>query len=198
MEKLEVIKKRLADIQGNFNPEKNTYKVIDTIINSDLSPNEVLMELSKIKGVNKYPEDLKKEYISIVDDLKEKIIDEKKLEEKKKQEKTTKELKDLIDNLENRKKEAKKLDKITLKEKEETSKSVEEEKLEKTEVINLDEEEKVVKTRSKKASVKEDKRVEKKEMDEETLADRSNKIHVFLLIGIAFVIILTALVVFLY
>ncbi len=196
MGKIEVIKKRLAAIQGNFNPEKSTYKIIDTIINSDLSPNEVLMELSKIKGVNKYPDDLKREYISIIDDLKENIIDAKKLEEKKQQEKTTKELKELIDNLENRKQETKTLDEMAGTEEVLDSEEVKEEKQEEKEEVKsenkTEKEDKVKKVKTKKVDE------EEKLTDDSLLEDRSNKIHVFLLIGIAFIIILTVLVVFLY
>ena len=97
------IKRRLAKIQGNFNPEKNTYKVIDHVVNTKLSSFEMLMELSKIRGVSKYPDDVKREYISIVNDLKEIIVAERKAEHKRKQEESTRQLKDLIDRLERRK-----------------------------------------------------------------------------------------------
>ena len=97
------IKKRLSSIQGNFNPEKSTYKVIDYVVNTELSSFEMLMELSKIRGVSKYPDDVKKEYISIVNDLKEIIVAERKAEHKKKQEESTRQLKDLIARLEKRK-----------------------------------------------------------------------------------------------
>lgn len=97
------IKKRLSNIQGNFNPEKSTFKVIDYVVNTKLSSFEMLMELSKIRGVSKYPDGLKKEYVSIINDLKEIIVAERKAEHKRKQEESTRQLKDLIDRLEKRK-----------------------------------------------------------------------------------------------
>ncbi len=105
MKDIQIIKKRLAAIQNNFNPQKNTYKVIEYVVNNDLTYNEMLMKLSEIKGFSKYPEDLKKEYISIINDIKKNIINQRKKEEREKQAANTKELKDIIDSLEKRKKE---------------------------------------------------------------------------------------------
>lgn len=110
MNKINEIKKELKSIQGNFNPQKSTYKIIDDLINNNYSVNEMMSSLSKIKGVSKYPDDLKQKFMKIVDDLKkieeyelnEKIRKAKELE-KKEQEAKTKELKDLIDALETRK-----------------------------------------------------------------------------------------------
>lgn len=110
MDKIVKIKKELKSIQGNFNPQKSTYKIIDSLINNNYSVNEMISNLSKIKGVSKYPEDLKQKFIKIINDLKEierYELDEKvkkaKEIEKKSQEEKTKELKDLIDALETRK-----------------------------------------------------------------------------------------------
>lgn len=94
------IKKRLSKIQKNFNPEKNTYKVIEYVVNNNFDYNRMLKELSRIKGFSKYPEELKQEYISIINDIKENIIKQRKLEEKEKIEANTKELKDIIEHLE--------------------------------------------------------------------------------------------------
>ena len=95
-----IIKSRLAAIQGYFNPEKNTYKVIGYVVNNDLSYDEMLSELSKIRGFSKYPEQLKNEYISIINEIKENIIKQRRREEKERQLANTKELKDIIDSLE--------------------------------------------------------------------------------------------------
>ena len=110
MSKIAKIKKELKSIQGNFNPQKSTYKTIDDLINNNYSINEMISSLSKIKGVSKYPDELKQKFIKIINDLKEieaneldeKIRKQKELE-KKEQEAKTKELKDLIDALETRK-----------------------------------------------------------------------------------------------
>ena len=110
MSKIAKIKKELKSIQGNFNPQKSTYKTIDDLINNNYSINEMISSLSKIKGVSKYPEDLKQRFLKIINDLKEieayeleeKIRKKKELETKE-QEAKTKELKDLIDALETRK-----------------------------------------------------------------------------------------------
>ena len=100
MKDSKTIKNRLKTIQKYFNPEKNTYKLIATVVNNDLTYDQMLMELSKIKGFSKYPEDLKKEYISIINDIKENIIEQRKKEEEERKEANTKELKDIIDSLE--------------------------------------------------------------------------------------------------
>lgn len=100
MKDIQTIKTRLAAIQGNFNPQKNTYQVIEYVVNNDLNYNEMLMELSKIKGFSKYPEDLKNEYVSIINDIKENIINQRKKDEEERQKANTRELKDIIDSLE--------------------------------------------------------------------------------------------------
>lgn len=100
MKDIQTIKTRLAAIQGNFNPQKNTYKVIEYVVNNDLNYNEMLMELSKIRGFSKYPEDLKNEYVSIINDIKENIINQRRKDEEERQKANTRELKDIIDSLE--------------------------------------------------------------------------------------------------
>ena len=42
MRNLEEIKTDLKEMQGNFNPKKQTYKIIDEIVNNSLNPEEVL------------------------------------------------------------------------------------------------------------------------------------------------------------
>lgn len=105
MQSLNNIKERLSEIQKSFNPQKSTYKILDNVINGNYSDREMLMELSKITGYSKYPEELKKEYVSIINDLKEIIIGRREEEEKKRQAETTKELRDLIKNLDMKKDE---------------------------------------------------------------------------------------------
>ncbi|MBQ6546726.1 MAG: hypothetical protein IJL74_01860, partial [Bacilli bacterium] len=105
MKDVQTIKNRLAAIQGNFNPQKSTYQVIEYVVNNDLSYDDMLKELSKIKGFSKYPEELKNEYVSIINDIKENIINQRRKDEKERQEANTRELKDIISSLEQRKKE---------------------------------------------------------------------------------------------
>ena len=66
MKELQAIKERLKTIQKNFNPQKNTYKVIEYVVNNKLTYKQMLSELSKIKGFDKFPDELKKEYVSII------------------------------------------------------------------------------------------------------------------------------------
>lgn len=119
MENLNVIKEKIKVIQKNFNPEKNTYKTFDKLIKNDYSVDDMIDMLSRIRGIGKYPDDIKKQFSSIVDDLKvlkdsEQYLDEKEVleqelikkeeEEKEKirkqQEENTRELKDIIENIE--------------------------------------------------------------------------------------------------
>ena len=204
MSDINTLKRRLASIQVNFNPEKSTYKIMQNVIDNDLSYNEMLMELSKIKGSEKYPDELKKEYNSIIDDLKELYADEKKKADKKKQDQNTRELKDLIDSLEKRKTDVKKLEAIgnpkeelledePLNGKEEKKEEiVEEAKEEKNDDIEVVEKP-VMEPDDKNDSVSEE-----DSTDDLDNKDEKSKVHFFLLLGIAFVIILTVLVLFLY
>ena len=107
MKNLTEIKEMLKSIQSSFNPQKTTYKTIDKLINDNLSANEMIHEISKIKGIEKYPEDLKNKFNDIKQSLKNieqeelrKKEEEQKQKELEKQEARTKELKDLIDTLE--------------------------------------------------------------------------------------------------
>lgn len=132
MENLNAVKEKIKKIQKNFNPEKATYKVFDKLINEQFSIKEMLGVLARVRGVDKYPEDLKNDFFDIVSDLKviekeekreqvekerqekeklekEKFEREKLEKEKLEKEKTdedvtleehTKELKDIINNLE--------------------------------------------------------------------------------------------------
>ena len=61
------------------------------------------MELSKIRGVYNYPEDIKKEYISIINDLKAIITEERRAEYKRRKEESTQDLRNLFARLEKRK-----------------------------------------------------------------------------------------------
>ena len=142
MKDIQTIKNRLAAIQGNFNPQKSTYKVIEYVVNNDLNYDEMLMELSKIKGFSKYPEELKNEYISIINDIKENIIKQRKKDEKEKQEANTKELKDIINSLEQRKQEyTEQLEDIVKEAKSEEKTEIKEEKTTKKEPIKKEESE---------------------------------------------------------
>lgn len=110
MKNLEEIKTDLRTIQGNFNPVKETYKIIDEVVNASLTEEEMFKKLSEIKGTNRYPEAIKNRYDNIMNDLQKLVIDSKKLEEKKRQEENTRELKDIIESLEKSKVGKKKLE----------------------------------------------------------------------------------------
>ena len=189
MKDIQTIKKRLAAIQGNFNPQKNTYQVIEHVVNNDLNYNEMLLELSKIKGFSKYPDDLKKEYISIINDIKENIINQRKKAEREKQAANTKELKDIIDSLERRKKEyIKQLDNITKETEITESPSVESKSNEDSQII-----EENVKT------IEDNKALNEKENNvEEDDKEQLDKIKKVLLIGIVIVILLITAVLLFY
>lgn len=110
MRDIEEIKTVLREIQGNFNPEKETYKLIDEVVNNSLSSEEAFKKLCEIKGVKKYPEALRNKYINIMKDLQEIVIEDRKKEEKKRQEENTKELRDIIASLEKTKNNKKRAD----------------------------------------------------------------------------------------
>ena len=96
------VKEKLKEIQHNFNPEKPTYKILDEIIKGNYKPSQISKFLSSIKGVNKYPIELKNKFQDIVNDVNNLIVSERKEEEKRKQDANTRELKSLIDSLEKR------------------------------------------------------------------------------------------------
>lgn len=108
MKNLEMIKEDIKNIQKNFNPAKPTYKVFDKLINEDFTLDQMLGVLARIRGVDKYPDDLKNDFFGIINNLKKlkeeeirlKEEKEKELREKQAQEEHTKELKDIIDSLE--------------------------------------------------------------------------------------------------
>ena len=58
--------------------------------------------LYSIKGIEKYPEDIKNKYFGIIDDLQLILVSVREKEDKKEQEKKTKELQDIIASLEER------------------------------------------------------------------------------------------------
>lgn len=102
MRNLDEIKNELKEIQVNFNPEKSTYKIIDSVINDSMSVDLMIKSLQGIKGINKYPDDIKNKYFEIIDSLNKIPVLEKEKAYKEEQEKKTKELKDIISNLEKR------------------------------------------------------------------------------------------------
>lgn len=107
------IKEELKEIQKNFNPTKETYKILEKIINNYHNATKIHKELLKIKGIDKYPETLKEKYFGIIASL-QAIIKK----EKEQQEENTRELQDLIKTLE-AKKNTTKLQEIIRKPKEE-------------------------------------------------------------------------------
>ena len=62
MRNLDEISNELKEIQVNFNPEKSTYKIIDSVINDSMSVDLMIKSLQGIKGINKYPDDIKNKY----------------------------------------------------------------------------------------------------------------------------------------
>lgn len=102
MRNLDEIRNELKEIQVNFNPEKSTYKIIDSVINDSMSVDLMIKSLQGIKGINKYPDDIKNKYFDIIDSLNKILVLEKEKAYKEEQEKKTKELKDIISNLEKR------------------------------------------------------------------------------------------------
>lgn len=99
MRNLEEIKTDLKEMQGNFNPKKQTYKIIDEIVNNSLNPEEVLEKLKLIKGTDKYPEDIKNKYIMLLSNVQELVLEDRKKEEERIRNEHTKELKSLIEQL---------------------------------------------------------------------------------------------------
>lgn len=102
-----MVKKDLMEIQKSFNPEKSTYKVFDELIKHDYTSEEMINVLSKIRGVHKYPDFLKAQFLDVINNLNFiKEQDEREKQRKLKemellnQQQKTKELKDIIDNLE--------------------------------------------------------------------------------------------------
>lgn len=102
MKDLSSVKDELRDLQTNFNPEKSTYKIIDSVINDSMSVDNMIKYLYSIKGIEKYPEDIKSKYFGIIDDLQLILVSIREKENKKEQEKKTKELQDIIASLEER------------------------------------------------------------------------------------------------
>lgn len=107
MKDINMVKKDLMEIQKSFNPEKSTYKVFDELIKHDYTSEEMINVLSKIRGVHKYPDFLKAQFLDVINSLnfikeqdeREKQRKLKELELLKREEKT-RELKDIINNLE--------------------------------------------------------------------------------------------------
>lgn len=134
MKTKEEIKEELKQIQINFNPNKSTYKIIDNVIKENMSTELMIKNLYSIKGVSKYPENLKEKYFKIIENLQNIFNKEKEEENKKLQEDKTKELKDLINSLEKRKIIKKEPEK-QIKEEEEKPKVIEQKKEIKPQVI---------------------------------------------------------------
>ncbi len=102
-----MVKRDLMEIQKSFNPEKSTYKVFDELIKHNYTSEEMINVLSKIRGVHKYPDYLKAQFLDVINSLnfikeQDEREKQKKLKEMEllKQQQKTKELKDIIDNLE--------------------------------------------------------------------------------------------------
>ena len=114
MKDINMIKNDLKEIQKYFNPEKSTYKVFNELIKHNYTSEEMINVLSRIRGVHKYPDKVKTEFLDIINNLnilkeyeqRQRIAKEKE-EEKIKQQAKTEELQDLIDNLEKAKQEKK-------------------------------------------------------------------------------------------
>ena len=114
MKDINMIKNDLKEIQKYFNPEKSTYKVFNELIKHNYTSEEMINVLSKIRGVHKYPDKVKTEFLDIINSLnilkdyeeRQRIAKEKE-EEKIKQQAKTEELKDIIDNLEKAKQDKK-------------------------------------------------------------------------------------------
>lgn len=108
MKNLEMIKEDIKEIQKNFNPEKATYQVFDKLVNESFSYEQMLGILSRVRGVDKFPLELKDDFFEIVNNLKildeeekkVKALNERKLREKLESQDHTRELKDIIDSLE--------------------------------------------------------------------------------------------------
>lgn len=188
MKDVQTIKERLSAIQSNFNPQKNTYKVIEYVVNNKLTYKQMLMELSKIKGFDKYPDELKKEYVSIIKEIKRNIVKQMKDEERERQEANTQELKDIISSLEKRKEEyTKKLDEVVNKDKSEEVSSPK---------VPLKEERENAKEEN--VSPVNDKKPVLTTNSSDNEEEKIEKIKKVLLIGIVIVIFLTVLVVLFY
>ena len=92
MENLNDIKNELKQIQENFNPTKSTYRIIDKVINDNMSIDQMLKSLYSIKGIEKYPEDIKEKYFEIVESLQKLLVVQRKREKQEQENKKTKEL----------------------------------------------------------------------------------------------------------
>lgn len=141
MNNINEVKEEIKRIQKNFNPEKATYKILNDILTEEYTEEEIIEYMKKIKGVEKYPEELQKDFLNILVSLKKisKAKEEKeKQEEKDKKEENTRELKAIIDALEDKEKSVKEEVKEEIKEEVKEEPEEDEEELE-----TLDEEEKV-------------------------------------------------------
>ena len=119
MTKIEEIKKALKKLQPNLNPEKASYKTIEDILNNDFTAEELLKKVGTIKGISKFPNNLKEIYNSIVSNLNDLVVEERKALEIKKQEDNTRKLKVIVEALE---KDIKPEDKLSKEEEEEVIK----------------------------------------------------------------------------
>ena len=90
MENLNDIKNDLKQIQENFNPTKSTYRIIDKVINDNMSIDQMLKSLYSIKGIEKYPEDIKEKYFEIVESLQKLLVVQRKREKQEQENKKTK------------------------------------------------------------------------------------------------------------
>ena len=100
MTKIEIIKNELKKLQPKFNPEKSSYKTIEEILNNDLSIEEVFTKVKSIKGIGRLSDDLKNIYNSVVMELTNLVVIERKKKEKEKIEENTRKLKEIVEQLE--------------------------------------------------------------------------------------------------
>lgn len=114
MRNLEEIKIELREFQNNFNPAKETYKIIDEACNGFLSVEDIIKKLSEIKGTSKYPDAIKNKYNNIMIDLQKIVTEDRKKEELRVRDENTNELKALIEQLEKTKTNKKRVDNKSL------------------------------------------------------------------------------------
>ena len=110
------IKQVLKKMQVNFNPEKNSYKIIDEIIKNNLTAEEMLSKIQNIKGISKFPVSLKREYNEMIAGLNLLVVEERKQKEVDKKLENTRKLKEIVEALE---KDIKPEDKLSKEEEEE-------------------------------------------------------------------------------
>lgn len=187
MKDLDDVKSVLKEIQVNFNPEKSTYKIIDSVINDSMSVDLMIKSLNGVKGIEKYPDDIKSKYFEVLAVLNEILLDEREKSYREEQEKKTKELKDIISSLEKRNNKKNSEEKVNSDEKVSLDKDIKEE-------VNDDKISEKKSDNKKELSL--DKIVSKSISDDDSLdVDKSKKIFSCLLGLIAFCIMIGVLLI---